>query len=303
MSNTHNPIELQSSKVTYLFIDGSYLRESYIDTTSKWFGNEVGDDNINIDFNAIKIFFDARKVFYYDYIDRIQGKYEDKIDFEDRVSKQKDYFNQIRSLEEYHVKLGNLTKKGQKEAGILLTIDMMNHAMRNNMTKAVLLSGDKDFKPLVESLVNMGMLVYVSSEVRSTSSDLKFAADSYIPLSFFDYYKWSSPELKNKYPMPKIETNKTPLLGRSLDKFTALSDLKIGKTFGSIVKVSEPQNAELLDRGKVKDYEVKLFQKDREFILFFRKIEDGSTFQMTLNNQDRLELYYALESGKKIKWD
>ncbi len=303
MSNTHNPIELQSSKVTYLFIDGSYLRESYIDTTSKWFGNEVGDDNINIDFNAIKIFFDARKVFYYDYIDRIQGKYEDKIDFEDRVSKQKDYFNQIRSLEEYHVKLGNLTKKGQKEAGILLTIDMMNHAMRNNMTKAVLLSGDKDFKPLVESLVNMGMLVYVSSEVRSTSSDLKFAADSYIPLSFFDYYKWSSPELKNKYPMPKIETYKTPLLARGIDKFTALSDMKIGKTFGSIVKVSEPQNAELLDRGKVKDYEVKLFQKDREFILFFRKIEDGSTFQMTLNNQDRLELYYALESGKKIKWD
>ncbi|NES06305.1 MAG: NYN domain-containing protein, partial [Okeania sp. SIO2F4] len=276
---------------------------SYIDSTAKWFGNEVEDENINIDFNAIKNFFDARKVFYYDYIDRIKGKYEEKIDFEERVSQQKDYFNQIRSLEEYHVKLGNLTKKSQKEAGIFLTVDMMNHAIRNNMTKAVLLSGDKDFKPLVESLVNMGMLVYVSSEIRSTSSELKYAADSYISLSFFDYYKWSSPELKNKYPMPKIETYKTPLLGRGIDKFTALSDMKIGKKFGGIVKVSEPQNAELLDRGTVKGYEVKLFQKDREFILFFRKIEDGSTFQMTLNNQDRLELYYALESGKKIKWD
>lgn len=303
MSNTHNPTNLRSSKVTYLFIDGSYLRKSYIDTTSKWFANEVEYDNISIDFNAVKIFFDAQKVFYYDYIDRIQGKYENKTDIEARVSEQKDYFNQIRSVEEYHVKLGNLTKKGQKEAGILLTIDMMNHAIRNNMTKAVLLSGDKDFKPLVESLVNMGMIVYVSSEVRSTSSELKYAADSHIPLSFFDYYKWSSPELKNKYPMPKIETYKTPFLGRGIERFTALSDIKVGKKFGSIVKVSEPQNAELLDRGKVKDYEVKLFQKDREFILFFRKMEDGSTFQMTLNNQDRLELYYALESGKKIKWD
>ena len=303
MSNTHNPTELQPSKVTYLFIDGSYLRESYIDTTYKWFGNEVENDNINIDFNAIKNFFDARKVFYYDYIDRIQRKDEEKIDFEDRVSQQKDYFNYIRSLEEYHVKLGNFTKKGQKEASILLTVDMMNHAIRNNMTKAVLLSGDKDFKPLVESLVNMGMLVYVSSEARSTSSELKYAADSYIPLSFFDYYKWSSPELKNKYPMPKIETYKTPFLGRGIEKFTALSDTKIGKTFGGMVKVYEPQNAELLDQGTVKGYEVKLFQKDSEFILFFRNIEDGSTFQMTLNNQDRLELYYALESGKKIKWD
>jgi len=303
MSNNHNPTDLQPSKVTYLFIDGSYLRESYIDSTSKWFGNEVINDNPNIDFDAIKLFFDARKVFYYDYIDRIQLKYEEKIDFEDRVSQQKDYFNQIRSLEEYHVKLGNLTKKGQKEASILLTVDMMNHAIRNNMTKAVLLSGDKDFKPLIESLVNMGMLVYVSSEARSTSSELKFVADSYIPLSFFDYYKWSPPELKNKYPMPKIETYKTPLLGRGLDKFTGLSDMKIGKTFGSMVKISEPQNAELLDRGTVEDYEVKLFQKDSEFILFFRNIEDDSTFQMSLNNQDRLELYYALESGKKIKWD
>lgn len=303
MSNTHNPTNLQSSKVTYLFIDGSYLRESYIDSTSKWFGNEVISDNINIDFNAIKKKFDAQKVFYYDYMDRIQRKHEDKTDFEERVSQQKDYFNQIRSLEEYHVKLGNLTKKGQKEVHILLTVDMMNHAIRNNMTKVVLLSGDKDFKPLVESLVNMGMVVYVSSEARATSSELKYAADSYIPLSFFDYYKWSSPELKNKYPMPKIETYKTPLLGRGLDKFTALSDMKISQKFGGIVKVSEPQNAQLLDQGKVKGYEVKLFQKDREFILFFRKIEDSSTFKMTLNNQDRLELYYALESGKKIKWD
>ncbi|NEP04049.1 MAG: hypothetical protein F6K25_27175 [Okeania sp. SIO2G4] len=82
MSNTHNPTELQYSKVTYLFIDGSYLRKSYIDSTAKWFGNEVEDENINIDFNAIKNFFDARKVFYYDYIDRIQRKYEEKIDFE-----------------------------------------------------------------------------------------------------------------------------------------------------------------------------------------------------------------------------
>ncbi len=103
----------------------------------------------------------------------------------------------------------------------------------NNMIKAVLLSGDKDFKPLVESLVNMGMIVYVSSEIRSTSSELKFAADSYIPLSFFDYYKWSSPELKSKYPMPKIETYKTPFLGRGLERFTALSDIKVGKKFGS----------------------------------------------------------------------
>jgi len=61
MSNTHNPNDLQNSKVTYLFIDGSYLRKSYLYTTSKWFGNEVINENINLDFNAIKFFLMLKK--------------------------------------------------------------------------------------------------------------------------------------------------------------------------------------------------------------------------------------------------
>jgi uncharacterized LabA/DUF88 family protein len=38
---------------------------------------------------------------------------------------------------------------------------MMNHAIRQNMRRAVLVTGDADFKPLVESMVQIGMFVEI----------------------------------------------------------------------------------------------------------------------------------------------
>lgn len=69
----------------------------------------------------------------------------------------------------------------------------------------------------------------------------------------------------------------------------------------------KPSNdAHLLKQGKVKVncYKAELFQKDSEFILFFeKKIENGYPLKLSLNSQDRLELYYFLKYGKKIEWD
>ncbi|MGD1703513.1 NYN domain-containing protein [Dapis sp. BLCC M229] len=271
-------------EITYLFIDGGYLRRSYKDCTSQWFGNDVGDGR-DIDFAAIKSRFNARKVFYYDCLDEIHNKNEKEEDFKARVSQQKDDFNQIRSLEGYHVKLGTLVgnpnNKRQKEVDVLLTVDMMNHTIRNNMTNAVLIAGDRDFKPVVESLVTMGMYVKIASEPRSTSPELRYAADDYIPLLFENYYSWSSPELKKKYPTPKID--------------------QAGG--GDTPQRYRPSDAKFLKQGKVNGYKAELFQKDSQFILFFEKIEGGWTLKLSFNSQERLELYYFLKYGKKIEWD
>jgi len=265
-------------EITYLFIDGGYLRRSYRDCTSKWFGNDVGDGR-NLDFAAIKSRFKARKVFYYDCLDEIKNKNEKDEDFETRKSKQKDDFNQIRSLEGYHVKLGSLVgtpdNKRQKEVDVLLTVDMMNHTIRNNMTNAVLIAGDRDFKPVIESLVTMGMYVKIASDPRSTSPELRYAADDYIPLLFENYYSWSSPELRKKYPIPKVDRQR-------------------------------PTNdAHLLKQGKVKvkGYKAELFQKDNEFILFFEKREDGYPLTISSDIKDRPEIYYSIKYGKEIEWD
>ncbi len=127
----------------------------------------------------------------------------------------------------------------------------------------------------------MGMYVIIAYDPRSNSRDLRYAADDSIPLSFEDYYSWSSPELKKKYPKPRIEK----------------------ASGGDIPKRYRPSDAKFLKQGKVDSYKAELFQKDSEFILFFEKIEGGWTLKLSLNSQDRLELYYFLEYGKKIEWD
>ncbi|NER06966.1 MAG: NYN domain-containing protein [Okeania sp. SIO3C4] len=265
-------------EITYLFIDGGYLRRSYKDLTFQWFGNDVGDGR-NINFAAIKSHFKARKVFYYDCLDKIPNKDEKDEDFKARLSQQENYFNQIRSLEGYHVRLGSLAgnpnNKRQKEVDVLLTVDMMNHTIRNNMTKAVLIAGDRDFKPVVESLVSMGMYVIVAYDPRSNSQDLRYAADNSIPLSFDNYYNWSSLKLTNKYPRPRTDQDRC-----------------------------RPSDANLLKQGKVDGYKAELFQKDSEFILFFEnKIQNGYPLKLSSNSQERPELYYFLKYGKKIEWD
>ncbi|GGA00590.1 hypothetical protein [Okeania sp. KiyG1] len=47
-------------EITYLFIDGGYLRDKYKRATSRWFNNDVVDLR-NIDFAAIKWHFKAKK--------------------------------------------------------------------------------------------------------------------------------------------------------------------------------------------------------------------------------------------------
>jgi uncharacterized LabA/DUF88 family protein len=41
-------------------------------------------------------------------------------------------------------------KRQQKEVDVLLAVDMLTRSFYKNMTKAVLLAGDRDFKPVVE---------------------------------------------------------------------------------------------------------------------------------------------------------
>jgi uncharacterized LabA/DUF88 family protein len=133
---------------------------------------------------------------------RRNGESED--DFKARVNKQHEQFDLIRSVVGAHVRLGSLTGKGekkrrQKEVDILLTVDMMNHAIRQNMRRAVLLTGDRDFKPVVESLVQMGMFVEVVGDAKHTSQLLVGAADAFKPLEHQDYFVFSSSELKSQY--------------------------------------------------------------------------------------------------------
>jgi uncharacterized LabA/DUF88 family protein len=198
---------------TYLFIDGGHLRRYYTDFAKKWF-NSQGD----IDFLEIKTALNATKCFYYDCVDDIQGESEPEPDFKARVAAQEEFFERIQEVQGTHVRLGSMTgqrkNKRQKQVDILLAVDALNHAVRRNMSSVILITGDQDFKPVVQSLVDMGLFVTVAGDAKHTSKDLARAADHYRRLTLEEYHRWTTAPLKARHPLPgKFSKNAARIQG------------------------------------------------------------------------------------------
>lgn len=176
--------------VIYIFIDAGYLKRAYQDTVRRIFG-----DHFEINYFQIKNGFNARRAFYYDCIDDIKKVGESDADFQTRVQKQEEYLDSIDALEGFHVRRGHLARgrmNQQKEVDVLLAVDMMNHAFSRNMTKAVLISGDRDFRPVVQSVAGTGTYVEVMYRRETGSKDLGRAADMVSYLDLVTLVSWTA---------------------------------------------------------------------------------------------------------------
>lgn len=72
-----------------------------------------------------------------------------------------------------------------KGVDIAMATDMLSHAFMGNYDVAVLVAGDKDYLPMVESVKRLGKLVIVAffeEKGHGLSEDLKLAADCFISL-------------------------------------------------------------------------------------------------------------------------
>ncbi len=213
-------------EVTYLFIDGAYLRRRYEDDIKEFFSVDAVADDLRL--SEIADYCKARKTFYYDCFDDRKLTTESEDEFKERQRIQKKQLDDIAFTSGFHVRLGYLAGKErrQKEVDVLLAVDMMNHAIRKNMTRAVLLAGDRDFKPVVESLVQLGVWVEVLASARSLTSGLKHAADSWRRLSLYKLWQWSSASFRKLHPnCPADHSNDLPErfyldLGSEMNTFT-----------------------------------------------------------------------------------
>src|SRR5574341_2345110 len=249
----------------YLFIDGAYLREHYSQSVRKWFG-----DGGEIDFQTLKKNLGVQKCFYYDCLDDIKHDSETESEFNSRLAQQESVFNKIREVDGTHVRLGSLTgskkNKRQKEVDILLAVDMMNHAVRQNMSRAFLLSGDRDFKPLVESLVQMGLFVIVVADIQHTSNELAWAADKYIKVTLREYHAWSTLKLQNKFPIPQIAVGNP-----DVSRYT------------------------LLKAGYLGDISTELYKTNSEFLMLYKRPD--SFLNASFADAERLTLFFELQLG------
>jgi uncharacterized LabA/DUF88 family protein len=185
--------------VEYLFVDGAYLRE-HLDEWSKDF---FSGERIELDFAQFASGF--QKTFYYDCLPP-KNKREPGEAYNDRVCPQREFFNSLKELNGFHVHEGTTSGTGtrarQKQVDIMIAVHMLSHTIRGNMSKATLVAGDLDFKPLVDALIQEGMYVTLWCNRRSTSRELAYAADARRDLNLLDIWTKCKKDFVELHPIP-----------------------------------------------------------------------------------------------------
>lgn len=240
---------------TYLFVDGGHLRKYYEDFTNKWFGNDG-----ELDFTKIKADFNADKCFYFDCV-------ED-------ASK----FRGLRKSD-WRVELGflrNGNKREQKEVDTLIAVSMVRCAYIGKMSNAILLSGDTDFRPVVEELVRMDVDVKVVGNKKNTSQELMGEATSVQLLDIDDYYRWTTESLKPTKPLENIkryDANNHP--------------------------ISLPESRKSVKKGFFNEKDLTLIHEG-EKLYYLSHYEENFSW-LEADNQEDLITFFELKYGK-ITW-
>lgn len=184
----------------YLFIDGGSFRAT-MERFHKTFFPEA--DRPRVNYSRVGNGF--TKIFYYD-CPPPQGSQDTKAIYEQKLQDYEEAMQQLRSLDGWHVFEGVMKRKGrkatQKEVDVLIAVDMLTHTYRRNMHRLSFITGDQDFRPLIEAIVREGMFVEIRYDPASTSIELLNAADSrkpFIPNTLFNYLDEA---FKKAHPMP-----------------------------------------------------------------------------------------------------
>jgi uncharacterized LabA/DUF88 family protein len=187
-------------EVHYLFVDGGALRGRIKNLSDRFFGC------VNLDINFEAMVGSFTKVFYYDALP-VRNQGESEIDFDIRTKPSRAVLDAAASVDRVHVYEGDARRRRrqgliQKKVDVMLTVDMLTHAFRKNMHQATLLTGDNDFKPLIDALVQDGMFVTLWYPQQETSRELMQAADARRPLNMSILHSLLTPESQNLFQIP-----------------------------------------------------------------------------------------------------
>ena len=158
-----------------IFIDGGYLRE----LAKKYIGTDLLDYTKFSEYcrdvaSRGLISAELRRTYYYDA----------NVDAVVDVTKHKaldSYFQRLRTLDFFEVKLGRLikTEDGYRQKGVdvLLTLDMIRKAYEDQYDAAILVAGDDDYTDLVRAVKDIGKKAYGVLDMASASRRLLESLD------------------------------------------------------------------------------------------------------------------------------
>ena len=200
-------------EIHYLFVDAASLRGKLDNTSRKYFGGKA----FRLDFTKLLSVSGLMptKIFYYDALP-VRNDNEDEASYNTRTQEQRELLDSAAGVDRIHVYEGDARKRRrgglkQKKVDVMITVDMLTHSFRRNMHKATLLTGDNDFKPLIDALVQDGMFVTLWYPTGETSKELMNAADRRIPLGFYELYELLSSVSRLDFSIP-VTVNKSPTL-------------------------------------------------------------------------------------------
>lgn len=264
-----------AKEIKYLFIDGACL-----DDILTRIGNELfNGDKINLRYEVFGHIYD--KVFYYDALPR-KNKNESNEEYAIRYTQKESFLNSLKLLNKFHVYEGVVLERrehlNQKAVDIMIAVDMLRHSFRRNMNKATLLTGDLDFKPLLDALVLEGMFTTVWYDPRITSKELLYAADSNQIFDLSTIYTYASDFFKEKHPAPNISHGEFANLFKSYTK--------------------------LISRGRLNNIEVNLCQNERQddYLFTYSEYIVGGKFAI-YPDSDFLTRWFEYQYNGKVVWE
>ncbi len=171
----------------YLFIDGAFFR-GFI----KEMSDKLDEDchETKIEYQKVGSGYD--RVFFYDAYPK---KKDNQSDGEfDAVEKDTERYFDVLSRTPYFTVRPALTRraKRQKQKGVdvLLALDCLLHAVRNNIDEATIMTSDLDFFPLLEALLQTKTRSHLRYQFERTAPELIRAADFSRLLTVSDYLQW-----------------------------------------------------------------------------------------------------------------
>lgn len=262
--------------VTYMFIDGGYF-DSVLEKVSKLF---FKGEPVDIDYAKLKGTY--KRAFYYNSLPA-QRVEEDKEEFKKRFESVQRKYMAISEIHGFHVREGVVRRESkknkQKKVDILMAVDMLMHTMAHNMDSVIILTGDLDFQPAIDALVQAGMYTNLLYFPDNTSKDLVSSADVGYKITIDSIRQWCTDEFINRFTFPRIQESRFPLLSES---------------------------AKVIKRGKFEDgKELTYYQDDNKYVITFQSIKHLDPEVITYCNDldaTLLENYVYHKFGK-VEWD
>ncbi|HEX4956101.1 MAG TPA: NYN domain-containing protein [Thermoanaerobaculia bacterium] len=165
-------VEMSSERVT-IFIDGSNLYHCAHERFAR----------TDVDFVKLSALLTSGRKLVRTYYYNASVRQEDG---EERYRKQQQFFERLRLLPYFDLRLGRLERRGntvvEKGIDVRIATDMLLQAHQNVYDTAVLISGDADLVPAVEAVKSIGKHVELACVSAGRSRELMQTADLFVDL-------------------------------------------------------------------------------------------------------------------------